>query len=220
LTAAAPIEPAARALDRLNARSTEWSALADESGFQGASASMKRLVLRLPAEDRDALDRLRAGLWKEARIDVSRADMMRFFVWCGLSAIDSERPLTAQLPVQVLRRAGLPSARQPKPRPKREGPSMRQNIVQQMSAAPGEVFTPAKLAPLVGASTRDSVRNTLLVLHAKGRIAKVGPGQYRAITASLGGADPARVNVLALEGGVSCEEAPVDSDAEDHRRSR
>lgn len=59
-------------------------------------------------------------------------------------------------------------------------PSMRARILAQMAASPGEVFTPARLAPLVDATSRDSVRNTLLVLHAKGRIEKVGPGQYRA----------------------------------------
>jgi len=32
----------------------------------------------------------------------------------------------------------------------------------------------------VGSRNRDSIRNTLLVLAAKGRIEKVGAGQYRA----------------------------------------
>jgi len=49
-----------------------------------------------------------------------------------------------------------------------------------MEAHPGEVFTPARLAPLVGSQNRDSIRNTLLVLAAKGRIEKRGPGQYQA----------------------------------------
>lgn len=64
-------------------------------------------------------------------------------------------------------------------------PSMRSRILERMAASPGEVFTPAVLAPLVEATSRDSVRNTLLVLHAKGRIEKVGPGRYRAVVATM-----------------------------------
>jgi hypothetical protein len=49
-----------------------------------------------------------------------------------------------------------------------------------MEASPDEVFTPARLAPMLGTSNRDSVRNTLLVLATKGRIEKRGAGQYQA----------------------------------------
>ena len=58
--------------------------------------------------------------------------------------------------------------------------TLRQRIVAVMEATPGEVYTPARLAPLVGSPNRDSVRNTLLVLAAKGRIEKRGAGQYQA----------------------------------------
>jgi|SRR6185437_235661 len=61
--------------------------------------------------------------------------------------------------------------------------TLRDRIVGTMEASPEEVYTPARLAPLVGSMNRDSVRNTLLVLAAKGRIEKVGPGQYRARSA-------------------------------------
>jgi hypothetical protein len=218
--AAAPVELVARALDRLNARSAELSSLAGEAGYQEASAAMTRLVLRLPREDRDALDQLRARLRDEGGIDVSRADMMRFFVWCGLSAIDPERPLGAQLPVLILKRAGLPSARQPKPPPKREGTSMRQLILQRMSAAPEKVFTPARLALLVGASSRDSVRNTLLVLHAKGRIAKVGWGGTGRSSRRRRATQPACAGVLAPAGGARAKGAPAGGDGMNPRKDR
>jgi len=91
--------------------SPESAVLAGEPVDGGGSNAMRRLVMRLPAEDRHTLDRLRARLWDESRIDVSRADVMRFFVWCGLSVIDPARPLVEQLPVRVLRRGGVPSAR-------------------------------------------------------------------------------------------------------------
>ncbi len=61
--------------------------------------------------------------------------------------------------------------------------TLRDRIVGVMEASPREVYTPARLAPLVGSENRDSVRNTLLVLAAKGRIEKVGAGQYRARSA-------------------------------------
>jgi hypothetical protein len=58
--------------------------------------------------------------------------------------------------------------------------TLRERIVAAMEASPDEVFTPARLAPMVGSSNRDSIRNTLLVLAAKGRIEKRGAGQYQA----------------------------------------
>jgi hypothetical protein len=210
-------EPAAAdvALIILGARSAESAALAEQPAHDDADAAMKRLVLRLPAAHRAALDELRQRLWNEARLAFSRADLMRFFVTCGLAAIDPARPVVLQLSMPDLKRARASSPRLRRRRPKRGGPSMRQRMLHEMAARPEEVFTPAKLAPLVGATTRDSVRNTLLVLHAKGRIAKVGPGQYRAmppmlaaetVTTVLEDEDLARVDALAMERGVPRKE--------------
>jgi hypothetical protein len=58
-------------------------------------------------------------------------------------------------------------------------PSLRERIMAVMEASPAKVFTPARLAKAIGWQNRDSVRNTLLVLAAKGKIEKVGAGQYR-----------------------------------------
>lgn len=88
--------------------------------------------------------------------------------------------------------------------PRREGASMRARILAEMGARPEQVWTPARLSPLVGARSRDSVRNTLLVLAAKGRIEKVGPGQYRA---ALGVALGAPLGV-ALDMGERATEHP------------
>ncbi len=49
-----------------------------------------------------------------------------------------------------------------------------------MTERRGESFTPATLSALVGASSKDSVRTTLLVLSGRNQIVKVGNGQYRA----------------------------------------
>lgn len=62
----------------------------------------------------------------------------------------------------------------------RDGTTMRARILHRLAKSPGEVFTPATLGPAVGAGSRDSVRNTLLVLASRGQIEKIGPGQYRA----------------------------------------
>jgi hypothetical protein len=58
--------------------------------------------------------------------------------------------------------------------------TLRERIIAVMEASPEEVYTPARLSPAVGSPNRDSIRNTLLVLAAKGKIEKVGAGQYRA----------------------------------------
>jgi hypothetical protein len=199
----------------LGAHAAESAALAEEPTHDDAETAMKRLVLRLPAAHRAALDQLRERLWNESWQLFSRADLMRFFVACGLSAIDLEHPVALQLSVPDLKRARAWSPRPRRRRPKRGGPSMRARILQRMADRPEEVFTPAKLAPLVGATTRDSVRNTLLVLHAKGHIAKVGPGQYQSlrhvlaaetVTTVLDGEDLVRVDALAQERGMPREE--------------
>lgn len=64
----------------------------------------------------------------------------------------------------------------------RERPTstLRARIVSVMEASPDKVFTPARLVPRLGTSNRDSIRNTLLVLAAKGLIEKRGAGQYQA----------------------------------------
>jgi hypothetical protein len=58
--------------------------------------------------------------------------------------------------------------------------TLRERIIAVMEASPDEVYTPARLSPVVGSPNRDSIRNTLLVLATKGKIEKVGAGQYRA----------------------------------------
>jgi hypothetical protein len=58
--------------------------------------------------------------------------------------------------------------------------TLRARIVAAMEANPAEVFTPARFAPVVSSPNRDSIRNTLLVLAAKGRVVKVGAAQYQA----------------------------------------
>ncbi len=58
--------------------------------------------------------------------------------------------------------------------------TLRERILSVMEASPDVVHTPARLAPLVSSPNRDSIRNTLLVLAAKGRIDKVGAGHYQA----------------------------------------
>jgi hypothetical protein len=58
--------------------------------------------------------------------------------------------------------------------------TLRERILTVIEANPEAVHTPARLAPLVGSPNRDSVRNTLLVLAAKGKIEKVSLGHYQA----------------------------------------
>jgi hypothetical protein len=58
--------------------------------------------------------------------------------------------------------------------------TLRDRIVAAMEASPHRVFTSADLAAVLEGSNRDSIRNTLLVLAAKGRIEKRGEGRYRA----------------------------------------
>lgn len=69
--------------------------------------------------------------------------------------------------------------------------TLRERIVAAVEASPDEVFTTARVARAVGHGNRDSVRNTLLVLAAKGQIDKLGEGQYQA----------RRREATALEGG-------------------
>jgi hypothetical protein len=66
--------------------------------------------------------------------------------------------------------------------PPREKPlgTLRERIVAALEAAPGETFTVARMALVLDHGNRDSIRNTLLVLAAAGRVDKLGVGQYRA----------------------------------------
>ncbi|MFT3769636.1 MAG: hypothetical protein QM820_29725 [Minicystis sp.] len=135
-----------------------------------------RIVVRLPVADREALDRLGARYLGETLRRLSRAAVVRRLINCGLANLDGGRPIAEQLP--------LPAPANERPQatrraPAREGASLRERVLSQVTANAEEVFTPARVSTLVGAS-RDSVRNTLLVLAEKGRIEKLGPGQYRA----------------------------------------
>jgi len=138
--------------------------------------SLRRAIIRLRDADREALSRLGARFQTESRRRLSRAALVRLLVGHGLSALDESRPIAEQLPLHL-----LDGERQQSPKaPPREGASLRERIVQMLGARPEEVFTPAKVAALVGARTRDCARNTLLALASQRRIEKVGPGQYRA----------------------------------------
>jgi DNA-binding GntR family transcriptional regulator len=58
-------------------------------------------------------------------------------------------------------------------------PSLRRRLVAALDARPGDVLTPPQLTRIVGARP-DGVRNALLELAARGKVEKVGEGQYRA----------------------------------------
>jgi hypothetical protein len=60
--------------------------------------------------------------------------------------------------------------------------TLRDRIVATLDAAPGETFTVARVALALDHDNRDSIRNTLLVLAAAGRVEKLGAGQYRTKT--------------------------------------
>lgn len=70
--------------------------------------------------------------------------------------------------------AGLPAP------PDEDRGTLRSRVLAAVAASPGEVFTPARLAPMVGARNRDTVRNALLTLASKGLIVKVDDGRYQA----------------------------------------
>jgi hypothetical protein len=87
-------------------------------------------------------------------------------------------PLGAALLQHHAAAAPAPCA-QPSAREKPPG-TLRERIVATLAAAPGETFTVPRLALALGHDNRDSIRNTLLVLAAAGRVDKVGLGEYRA----------------------------------------
>lgn len=136
-----------------------------------------RAVVRLPDAHREGLRQLGARYFGETGRRLSRAALVRILVGRGLADIDQTRPLAEQLPLHALANKCSPAS----PRQQvREGPSLRKRILSELSASAEEVFTPARVSKLVGATSRDSVRNTLLVLAGRGLIDKLGPGQYRA----------------------------------------
>ncbi len=100
------------------------------------------------------------------RLDVSVMRLSRI-------ATDRGAELSPAVAAVVQSREGAPATNE------RPG-TLRARIVAVIEASPGEVFTPASLAPVVGHSNRDSIRNTLLVLAGKGQVEKVGAGQYQA----------------------------------------
>jgi hypothetical protein len=82
---------------------------------------------------------------------------------------------------------GLPSLEAlaieaPLPAPRAADPAgtLRARMIALLEASPEEVLTTAQVAAGVGARNRDSVRTTLLALAARGKVEKVGAGQYRA----------------------------------------
>jgi hypothetical protein len=135
--------------------------------------SLDRCVVRLDKEMVTAVDQLAARARREGEQRRSRAALVRSMLAQQIARLDAALPLAAQLPE-------LPRAPHGRRTRKREGASMRARILGAMGEHPGEVFTSARLAPLVGAASRDSVRNTLLVLAERRLVEKLGPGLYRA----------------------------------------
>jgi len=174
---------------------------------------MKRCVVRLEEDAIRQLDQLAVRLREQTNRSWSRAAVVRLFVTGRLADIGDDRPLGEQL--TLIR--PLPSVRW---RPPSSEHTLRDRIVARMAANPEETFTPALLAPLVGATSRDTVRNTLLVLAVKGRIMKIGEGQYRA---QGGDAPPSGVRwregdqepavVCPVLTATAREEAPVEGAA-------
>ncbi|APR76485.1 Hypothetical protein A7982_01832 [Minicystis rosea] len=128
-----------------------------------------------------ALDVLAALIEEEAR--VARAEAVLAEARRRLSVLQERyRQLVPPLSALVLPPPALPAKRGPRPRAVESGGTMRTRILRAMEARPDEVLTAAMLAPAVAARSRDAVRNALLVLAAKGKIEKVGLGQYRIAT--------------------------------------
>lgn len=129
---------------------------------------MRRVVGRFDCEDIVRLEALRL------RFPKATAAVIR--VLCRMGRDATEKP-DAPLPSLVIApklTEVLPAA------PAEVRDTLRARIVAAIEAHPGEMFTPARLAPVVGSRNRDSIRNTLLVLAAKGLIDKRGAGQYQA----------------------------------------
>lgn len=138
----------------------------------------RRIVVRLEAELLDALEDVR-GIAVAAGVRCSRAALLRVLS-AGFIA-ELRKPDAVAAPA-VIRRLFRDYTYEPKPRPaKRERRGLRAAILAVMAAEPDEVFTPARLAPLVPNPDRDVLRNTLLSLHRLGKVRKVGEGQYAAL---------------------------------------
>jgi hypothetical protein len=136
------------------------------------------VALRISDDCRKRLDELRARCIKATVRRVSRADLVRLFIARGFADLDETRPIADQLPIGALRMTRPPA---PRRRTKSQrGESLRARIVKQMEAHPAEVFGPRRMSGLVGAKHQDTVRNALIALAERGRIEKLGPGQYRA----------------------------------------
>jgi hypothetical protein len=97
-----------------------------------------------------------------------------------LSNVARDRGADVELPSLVAAALQLDDGSSPSAADEERIGTLRTRIVAVMEASPDEVYTPARLAPMVGSDNRDSIRNTLLVLAGKGQIEKRGPGQYQA----------------------------------------
>lgn len=140
---------------------------------------MRRLVVRFDQRQLDRIGNLVARCAAEIGRPPRRAALVRLLVERTLGGIDPGRPVSGQLPLTELEVERAPTTRTSK----ETGTTLRSRVIATMGASPAEVFTPARLAPIVRAGSRDTVRNTLLVLAKLGRIEKLGPGQYRALPA-------------------------------------
>jgi hypothetical protein len=141
------------------------------------ATKLARTVVRLSHADRAQLDRLRERFLAATALNVSRADMVRLVLRRGLAGIDAEQPILAQIPPEVLDVA-RPKRFGRKPVP--SGESTRLRVLKEIEARPGEVVTPARVRAILGSGHLDTIRNVLLVLAERGRIDKLGPGQYQA----------------------------------------
>jgi hypothetical protein len=126
-------------------------------------------VSRAEASLAAARQRLDEAVAELARLSRDRAESLGLPPLAELAVeTDADRELSAN-PPRARRPAGGP-------RPDR---TLRDRIVATLDANPEEVFWPARLAAELEIRNRDSIRNTLLVLAARGRIEKVGEGRYR-----------------------------------------
>ncbi len=140
-----------------------------------SAAKMRRVIVRLPGAHRERLREVIDRYFKETLERPSRADIVRRLVEAALNGLVATSPIAEQLP---------PLPRRPRPKrrpvPGKGGETLRKRIVRALTAQKRVVFTPARVAKLLGVGSRDTVRSTLLALAQMGKIKKVGPGRYRA----------------------------------------
>ena len=135
----------------------------------------RRVVLRMDRPMVDRLDALRPHFGH-----VSRSTLARAFFAIGVNLAEAQLAGVEPPTYDAIPEAPPPP---PEPEPVASDPfTMRARILATMTANPGEVYGPARLAPILGSPNRDSIRNTLLALARKGLIVKVDLGQYRART--------------------------------------